>query len=389
MNISARERRRAFSQWMRTGIWPGDPDAEGIEHKFNPYHDPRNGQFTFAPGGPRSLSHVTISHGRGKGWRTFRGSPVSSDAVRSSGSPIETHPTAIGDARSPVLAGSRLERGEGEAVQLFAPPETTRSSRRGGSGRHYEEERTDAGDPDALEHAFPGLRGSPAGAIVAVADGLFDLSGPSHAATAALARNWSNALENDIKRIVPGFRYLTAAPERTFQGQVNRLNDLRWLRARAYVLVKKDYGPLQVEMLRFMQENADQAYDQALALLEARGLKIRLSDREAIGNYVDSVVRSRLRMRLARYGLKALGGELVRVNRREKGTVGGEVAYRRPDARIGAIAFDVTLTEKTLKTPQIRGFFATDFQPAHVIIIRPRQVGGPSTYAIKRPEAAE
>ena len=63
MDIPAQDRRRAFSQWMRTGIWHGAFDAGGIEHKFNPYHDPRNGQFTFAPGGPRSLSHVIISYG--------------------------------------------------------------------------------------------------------------------------------------------------------------------------------------------------------------------------------------------------------------------------------------------------------------------------------------
>ncbi len=384
MDISAQDRRRAFSQWMRTGIWHGAFDAGGIEHKFNPYHDPRNGQFTFAPGGPRSLSHVVISHGRGKGFRTYRGSLSGSEAVRSSATDVQS--AKLDDGRGPGLAGRVF--GRGETAQLLAPPDTGRSSRRGGSNRYYEEERHGPGDPDALERAFPGLRGSPAGAIVAVADGFFDLSGPSRAATTALARNWSNALENDIKRIVPGFRYDTQF-ENTLQGQASRLNDLRWLRAWNYVRVKNDYGPLQVETMRFMQESADQAYDQALALLKKKNLKIRLSDREAIGNFVDGAVRSRLRMRLARYGLKTLGGKQVQVNRREKGLVGGEVAYRRPDARIGAIAFDVTLTEKTLKTPQIRGFFATDFQPTHVVIIRPRQVDGPSTYAIKRQEAGQ
>ena len=48
---------RAFSHYLRTGRrLPKDIfiEAQDIELKFNPYHDPRNGQFTFAPGGPRT-----------------------------------------------------------------------------------------------------------------------------------------------------------------------------------------------------------------------------------------------------------------------------------------------------------------------------------------------
>lgn len=50
---------RAFSHYLRTGRrMPKDIfiEAQDIELKFNPYHDPRNGQFTFAPGGPRTGS---------------------------------------------------------------------------------------------------------------------------------------------------------------------------------------------------------------------------------------------------------------------------------------------------------------------------------------------
>lgn len=60
--------RRSFEHYLRTGRWlavEAGPATSG--QKFNPYHDPRNGRFTFAPGGPRSLSHVVISdrrHGR-------------------------------------------------------------------------------------------------------------------------------------------------------------------------------------------------------------------------------------------------------------------------------------------------------------------------------------
>lgn len=384
MDISTQDWRRAFSHWVRTGIWPGDPDADRVEHKFNPYHDPRNGQFTFAPGGPRSLSHVVISHGRGNG-RQSHGSSLGRSEDRANLAATEKLPTAVGGARMPLPGDDVFGRGENGTTLELAPSRIPRPSRQTGSNRHYEEERASAGDTELLERAFPGLRDSPAGAIVAAADGLLGISAPASATTTALAKNWANMWENDIRALVPGFRYGKPFPA-TFREQMDYLNDLRWIRAMHYLRVKRDFQPLQLETVRFIQQQADQAYDEALALLAARGLKIRLSDQEALGNYVDSVVRSQLRMRLTKYRLKALGKGQVKVNRREKGTMGGEVNYRRPDARIGALAFDVTVTEKTLKTKQIRGFFAADFQPAHVIIIRPHQVGGRSTYIIKRPE---
>lgn len=45
--LIARSNGLAFSHYLRTGRWPT------VEVKFNPYHDPRNGRFTFAPGGPK------------------------------------------------------------------------------------------------------------------------------------------------------------------------------------------------------------------------------------------------------------------------------------------------------------------------------------------------
>jgi len=45
---AAEQRRQAFSVWMRTGRWPRRADSGAPEFKFNPWHDPRNGRFTFA-----------------------------------------------------------------------------------------------------------------------------------------------------------------------------------------------------------------------------------------------------------------------------------------------------------------------------------------------------
>lgn len=43
----------AFSFWLRTGRHPPVPTDDRIEVKHNPWHDPRNGQFTYADAGRR------------------------------------------------------------------------------------------------------------------------------------------------------------------------------------------------------------------------------------------------------------------------------------------------------------------------------------------------
>ncbi|MCP3732972.1 hypothetical protein M9978_21380 [Sphingomonas sp. MG17] len=218
---------------------------------------------------------------------------------------------------------------------------------------------------------------------MAAGEALFDLSGPARAATTALAQNWTNQLIEQIKVLEPGFRYDSVGFPQTLQGQINQLNDLRWMRAAAFMR-KGELRPLQVETVRFIQQSADRAYAEGVALQKAGKLRIRLSAQEALGNFVDHQVRRELRAHYRRYRIEAAGTGPVRVNRRENDTA--ESSYRRPDARVGDIAYDVTLTRKTLKTPQVRGFFMTDFRPSNVIIIRPRQVDGQATYAIKRPE---
>ena len=64
----------------------------------------------------------------------------------------------------------------------------------------------------------------------------------------------------------------------------------------------------------------------------------------------------------------------------------GRFRWRRSDARVNDVAFDVTLTRKTLSTPQVRGFFDTDFRPSRLVIIRSRQLEADHTYAIPRPK---
>lgn len=88
IDIGEIHRRQIFSVWLRTGRLPTEQTG-GIELKFNPYHDPRNGQFTFAPGGLRSLSRVIISHRRsrpfGPGKPGGTSLPLSGTRIRGSG----------------------------------------------------------------------------------------------------------------------------------------------------------------------------------------------------------------------------------------------------------------------------------------------------------------
>jgi len=53
MNNLKKDGRTAFSIWMRTGRWPRPTNGRNLELKFNPWHDPRDGRFTFGPDGPR------------------------------------------------------------------------------------------------------------------------------------------------------------------------------------------------------------------------------------------------------------------------------------------------------------------------------------------------
>ncbi|MBB4839633.1 hypothetical protein HNP52_002702 [Sphingomonas kyeonggiensis] len=327
MGISGQGQPTAFSIWMRTGRWPR-VEAPSVEVKFNPWHDPRNGQFTFGPGGPRS----TALDGTQPSWTVNANQPG---------------------------GGSRGGGGRGSNIRAFH-------------------------DPMTLEQTFPGLRNSPLGTPVAVADNILGFRSAARQMTTEMADRWVKTYLQQIKSIDPTYQYASLGPPSTFEGQMRQLNDLRFRRAEAHMRVKGDLRPLQVETLRFLQDATNRAYENGLKLQRAGRLEPRLSPNEALGNYIDRAVRSELRERYGALGIASSGNGLVRVNRRENNT--SERTYRIPDARVGSVAFDVTLTNKTILTAQIRGFFNTDFRPEMVVIIRPTQLGGIYTYAIRRPE---
>lgn len=340
MDVSTQLRQQAYSYWLRMGRWPTDRSSDDIELKFNPYHDPRNGQFTFAPGG-QSLGH-------GAGIQRAVTARAATSAATPGGNGADQSSIPAGASVKPVVPNQSR------------PPVRSGSVGGGGSNsRAFQDAMT-------LEQTFPGLQTAPGGAILVVADNFFDLMGPANAAQVALLDGWSRKVMSEIKAVDPAWRYDRLGPVNSVQGRTKELSYLRFQRAAVLLKVKGATGPLQVETLRFVQQRADDSYEQGLALLEAGRLTPRLSDREALGNYVDARVRRALRIRYNQHDIDSAGKGPVRVNRRENDSSGTDLTYRRPDARVGDVAFDFTLTRKTLATAQVRGFFNTDFRPSRV-----------------------
>jgi hypothetical protein len=199
------------------------------------------------------------------------------------------------------------------------------------------------------------------------------------------------ALLHRIHEIDPNYVYESIEPPgglagMSWQGRLNTINGLQADLAAAIYRVRGDIRPLQEVTLDFMQRTTNAAYDEAVELYNAGKLSVRLSKEEAIGNYVDNAVR--LDLRAFYNGLKiAMGpGSAVQVNMRAYDSSSPDASYRIPDAHVGDLVFDVSLTAKQPSKPQIRGFFDADFKPVGVVIVRPNQLGNNSSYVIWRRE---
>jgi len=233
-----------------------------------------------------------------------------------------------------------------------------------------------------LQQVFPNLGTAASRALIAPVDGFFNLKGPANELTAALVIKQAQAITAQIRDIDPTYHPQDGFPV-TFQGQMNYLNGLRMDRAEAFYRIRGDAGPLQVETLRFLQRKVDEAYVEGIRALKGGGLKVTLSHQVALGNFIDRSARSELQTLYNISRIISHPQRPVRVVGREYQTGGTDRTYTIPDARVGNVAFDMTLTRKTFGMKQVRGFFASDFQPEIVIIIRPTWSGG--AYAISRP----
>jgi hypothetical protein len=237
-------------------------------------------------------------------------------------------------------------------------------------------------DIRSIEQMLPNwseVKGLP---LIAIPDEVFDL--PRKAADDA--KRSADELMREIERMVPTDALDILIRRRPFQNQVERLRDVRLLRAAASIHFRRDATLMQVETLRLMQDVADEAYTEATSMLKRGALEVHLSTALTIGNYVDAKVRKVLRARYAALDIREGPGKAIRVNRVELEAASDERMFRRPDARVGDVAFDVTMTPKTGATPQVRGFFRSETRPRMVIIVRPHQISNGGSYIITRAE---
>lgn len=184
--------RVAFEHYIRTGRRLSPQGEPEVELKFNPYHDPRNGRFTFAPGGPRSLSDVIISDGH-RGERRVSRSTAAAAAPEA--------PAASADSPQAGSLTDAVYRPDKTAPAI--QPAQYRPNCR---GRRGDNGGPSLNDPLTLDHVFPALRNSPGGSLIALADNIFDLTGPASRATTAVMENHINALIQQNKAINPDFR---------------------------------------------------------------------------------------------------------------------------------------------------------------------------------------
>ena len=238
--------------------------------------------------------------------------------------------------------------------------------------------------PPTLAQIFPGLANSPLGAMLAPADSFLDLSGPAAAAVEALYTAARAQLIADIQEIYPDYTYPSLGSPLTTEGRAQELNDLRMIRAAALYTERGSPDALQVETLRFLQKSVDVAYAEGVRRYNDGELYPRLSRNEAIGNFIDRQVRRNLQIHFNAYRLNWGGGRDITINNRDYDRSASDVTYRIPDARVGRVSFDWTLTRKLRVSPQIRGFFSADSMPDAIIIVRPRQIGPDYTYLITR-----
>jgi len=260
-------------------------------------------------------------------------------------------------------------------------------------GVEEDEKPRDSNEPPAYAHlleAFPGLARVPWAKIpVAVADLVFAVGEAAEMTNEPLADKTYHDLLADIKEVDPSAVLLLPSggvAGLSFQGRNDLINSLRMQLADSIYKGRGDARPLQIETLRFLQNAVDDAYVEGVNRFDAGRLTPRLSRGEAIGNFLDRLVRQQLREYFDNYQIRYGPGEDVTINNRNYNTSDEtNIIYKIPDARIGNLSFDWTLELKTPSSPQIRGFFSADSQPWGVVIVRPSPLGQNSSYLILRP----
>jgi hypothetical protein len=243
-------------------------------------------------------------------------------------------------------------------------------------------------EPMTLDQMFPALKNNPGLGVLNAVTNFLGIDAAADGANLDVALGQYRWLVNDIHSIDPNWRDSRLYPPGgiaalSWEERNNLIDDLRMKRAVLYYTIKHDAEPLQVETIRFLQREVDNAFSLGKTRYELGQLDVRLSRAEAIGNFVDRQVRDDLKYFFTRYGVPFGVGQEINVNNRNYVPPNGE--FRIPDLRIVNLAIDWTLTPKSMATAQVRGFLRTDAQPTGVVIVRPSQLGHDSPYLIQRP----
>ena len=363
-----------------SGIIKWDPD----EHPRWPAGsaDSQGGQF--APKGEGAETYASLTSRRTKSDMAGAGARIQlADVGMSDASDDPIAEATVRAAAAARLAGEHQtsESDTSNIILAAADGEDEKDPRFGIGGNN----------PPPEELIPQRLQQSPAGPAVQFFDNLMDISHPGDEANLEAAELRQRALLQRIHEIDPNYVYESIEPPgglagMSWQGRLNVINGLRADLAAAIYRVRGDIRPLQEVTLDFLQRTTNAEYDEAVQRYNAGELKVRLSREVAIGNYVDARVREYLRDFFNDLRISTEPGSAIRVNRRAYDSSGADVTYRIPDARVGNIAFDVSLEAKSLSDLQIRDFFNADFTPVGVVIVRPNQLGDNSSYVIWRPK---
>jgi hypothetical protein len=276
--------------------------------------------------------------------------------------------------------------------QIFNPSNTPHTILAAAEGDEEKDSRFGISGNYPPEELIPErLQQSPAGRAIQFFDNMFDIAGPAKELSLEVAEDQKRALFQRIRQIDPSYVYQGLEPAGGLAGMSSEartsvINGLQADLAAAIYRMRGDIRPLQEVTLEFMQRTANAAYEEGVQRYDAGRLSVRLSREEAIGNFVDGMVRTRLRTFFGDLGIQTGSGSPIQVNVRAYISSGADASYRIPDARVGNLAFDTSVTAKLTSVPQVRGFFNADFQPAGVVIVRPNQLGNNSSYVLWRPK---
>jgi hypothetical protein len=245
------------------------------------------------------------------------------DAPLSAPAPVWTTPLAPRAAPEPTLDDGVYRPGSNgpRLIQVGAPPEETDEEAFNGSngGPPLDEVPT-------LQEMFPSLKDHPfATAIMAPFDHFIGFSSMAdQVGRIAQARIYQGLLD-ETKAIDPKYNEAALFPPGGFAGlpQADRdriIYETLMDRASAYYRVRGDARLLQIETLRFLRKTVDKAYADAIQADHAGILTPRLSRQEAIGNFVDSVVRDALRALYRTHGIIYGRGKNIRFCRQNVST---------------------------------------------------------------------